>query len=91
MTLWAPNSGSVFGSDGAIDASADKPTWLFLIADVDAAASANINHGSPAASTVMTLRSASGRQSPTVGPIVSSTCLIVDGLDSGDVIALVKV
>jgi hypothetical protein len=89
--LVAPNSGSVYASDATITMSANRPTWLYLIADVDAAATANIQHGSPAASVMLTLRSASGRQSPPVGPIVVSTCLIIDSLANGDVIALVKV
>jgi hypothetical protein len=90
MTLWVPNSGSKISSDGSIDASASgKLTFLFLISDPGAVASADIKHGSPAASLLMTLRSASGQQSPTIS-VVTSTCLIVDGLDSGDVIALVR-
>lgn len=91
-TLWAPNSGSVYAANSVIPLSASgKLTWLFLISDVNKAASCNITFGEISPSVLMTLRSASGRQSPTVGPIATTSgCLVIADLDSGDVIALIR-
>lgn len=89
--LWAPNSGSVYAADGVIPHSACKRlVWLALIADEDAAAYCDITDGSPAASTIMSIRSASGRMSPVIGPIVAATCLTIANLADGDVIALIR-
>ena len=85
-----PTSGSVIASDGVIAHSANaRLTQLYLVADVDAAASAQITMGTPAASVIALLRAASGRMSPVI-TLMPPTCLAVAGLDSGDVIALIR-
>jgi hypothetical protein len=84
-----PTSGSVFGSDGVIAESVGRYTQLYIVADAGGAASANIQTGSIAASTIAILRAPAGGMSPVI-TLISSTCLSVDSLGSGDVVALIK-
>ena len=89
MPLLVPTSGSVIAADGNIDESVMKYTELFLVADEGVAASANITHGLIAASTVMLLRAPVAGMSQIVS-FFPSGCLAVDGLEDGDVIALIR-
>ncbi len=90
MGIFFPTSGSIFASDGDIDESLNKFTQVYLVADQGKTASANIQAGVVAASTMFMLKAASGLQSPMVA-IVPTGCLSIDGLENGDIIALVKV
>jgi hypothetical protein len=89
MPILVPTSGSIIASDGNIDASVMKYTELYLVADEGVAASANITHGLVAASTVMLLRAPTAGMSQVVS-FFPSGCLAVDGLENGDIIALVR-
>ncbi len=88
-SLFLPSSGSVYAADGVIAHSVGRFTQLYIVADESAAASANINTGTPAASTLMKLHASACTQSPMVS-FLASTCLVIDGLSGGDVIALFK-
>ena len=90
MGIYFPTSGSVYGSDGSIGPSLNKFTQVYLVADPGVTASANIQMGLVAASTMFTLKAASGLQSPTIS-FVPTGCLSINGLENGDVIALIKV
>ena len=84
------NSGSAYGSDASIPDSVNNWTQLYITADAGAAASANIQCGALAASTLAILRAPAGAMSPVI-TLSRSTCLSIDGLENGDVIALIKV
>ena len=84
------NSGSAYGSDASIPDSINNWTQLYIVGDAGAAGSANIQCGAVAASTVAILRAPAGGMSPLI-TIIRSTCLSINGLSNGDVIALIKV
>ena len=90
MGIYFPTSGSVYASDGSIGPSLNKWTQLYLVADAGAAASANIQMGLIAASTVAILRAPTAGMSPVI-TFVPTGCLSINGLEDGDVIALIKV
>ena len=89
MGIYVPTSGSVYGSDASIPGSVKRYTELFLVADAGAAASANIQHGLIAASTIALLRAPDSGMSPGIS-FLPSGCLSIDGLEDGDVVALIK-
>lgn len=90
MGVYFPTSGSVYASDASIGPSLDKWTQVYLIADEGKTASANIQMGVIAASTMFMLKAASGLQSPAI-TMIPTGCLSINGLENGDIIALVKV
>ena len=88
--VFFPTSGSVYAADASIGPSLNKWTQIYLIADEGKTASANIQMGLVAASTMFLLKAASGLQSPTI-TMIPTGCLSINGLENGDVIALVRV
>ena len=84
------NSGSAYAADGDIPDSINNWTQLYLVADSGKAASANIQVGAIAASTIAILRAPTAGMSGVI-TLIRSTCLSIDGLEDGDVIALIKV
>jgi hypothetical protein len=84
-----PTSGSVYAADGVIYNSTKVFTQLYIVADAAGAASANIQTGVITASTIAMLRAPTGGQSPII-TLMSSTCLSIDGLEAGDVVALTR-
>lgn len=90
MGIYFATSGSVYAADGNIGPSLDKFTQVYLIADEGVTASARIQMGLITASTMFTLKAASGLQSPTIS-FMPTGCLSIDGLENGDVIALIKI
>lgn len=82
-------SGSVYGADGVIENTTKTFTQLYIVADAAGAASANIQTGVIAASTIAMLRAPAGGQSSVI-TLISSTCLSIAGLGSGDVVALTR-
>ena len=89
MGILVPTSGSVYAADGNIGPSAKKFTQLFLVADSGAAASALIQHGLVAASTVAMLRAPEAGMSPIMS-FFPSGCLSISGLEDGDITALIQ-
>ena len=88
-SLFLPSCASVYGADASIGNSVNRFTQLYIVADESAAASANIQTGAIAASTIMILRTSACTQGPTIS-FLASTCLSISGLSNGDVIALFK-
>jgi len=89
MGILVPTSGSVYAADGNIGPSVMKFTQLFLVADEGVAASANIQYGLVAASTIALIRAPVAGMSPIMS-FFPSGCLSIDGLENGDITALIR-